>query len=158
MDKEAETIIRAVCDTSVLVPSRYRKKFHQAAEAGLFVPMWSPWIIGELYRVLSWKWAETHGTTDEQWRVCSEKANTMMLLLEQCWTLVDSRQPWPLAWSSLEDEFDKPVFATAVRGGAHYVVSNNTHDFLPANKQGRHVWQGIEYMTAPVFLSDVLRI
>lgn len=32
-----------------------------AAQLELFTPIWSPWIIGELYRVLTWNWAKKKG-------------------------------------------------------------------------------------------------
>ena len=44
---------RAVLDTSTLVPAGSRRLLHEAADAGLYTAIWSPWIIGELYRVLN---------------------------------------------------------------------------------------------------------
>ncbi|MHB1610071.1 MAG: PIN domain-containing protein [Sulfobacillus sp.] len=156
MENESTSIIRAVCDTSVLVPSGYRKRLQEAAVAGLFTPIWSPWIIGELYRILSWKWTVKHGPSDLEQRRCSKNANQMMLLLEPYWELVSSTPPWPASWPQLTDSFDEPIFATAFRGQAQYVISNNTNDFPPEDAQKRHIWQGIEYMPASVFLRDVL--
>ena len=149
-------MIRAVCDTSVLVPETTRTALHGAATDGLFQPVWSPWIIGELYRVLTWKWARTHGVSETERRRCSDAANAMMELMLDVWRLVDVARPWPPTWPALGDRWDVPIWATAVASGAPYVVSDNRHDFPPANPQGRHIWQGVEYLPARVFLSDIL--
>ena len=45
--------VRAVVDTSSLVPARLRRDLQQAAELGAVTAIWSPWIIAELNRVLS---------------------------------------------------------------------------------------------------------
>ncbi len=47
--------IRAVIDTSSLVPSLLRKELQQLAASGAFTAIWSPWIIAELNRVLVWR-------------------------------------------------------------------------------------------------------
>lgn len=82
----------------------------------------------------------------------------MMRLLQDRWELVSIPEPWPAAWPQLIDANDFPIWATAVVGSAQYVVSNNTRDFPPADQQGRHTWQGIEYLPSTVFLSDILGI
>jgi hypothetical protein len=48
--------IRAVLDTSVLVPAALRQDLQSLAQANLFTGIWSPWIIAELNRVLTWRW------------------------------------------------------------------------------------------------------
>ena len=58
-----------------------------------------------------------------------------------------------LAWQWLNRV---PIWQTAVVAGAHYVVSQNTHDFPPP-VLGRHVYGGVEYLTAIEFIEDVLR-
>jgi hypothetical protein len=56
--------IRAVLDTSALVPSRVRRELQAAAQAGLYVGYWSPWIIAELNRVLTWRWIQRASPPD----------------------------------------------------------------------------------------------
>jgi hypothetical protein len=63
------------------------------------------------------------------------------------------RAPWP----GLADLGDAPIWATAVAAGARNVVSQNTADFPPL-VDGRHVYQGIEYLTAIGFVEDMLRL
>lgn len=53
----------------------------------------------------------------------------------------------------LED--DGPIWETAVVAGAQFVVSHNTSDFPPLI-QGRHVFGGVEYLTAVEFIQDIL--
>ena len=51
----ARPAIRAVLDTNVLVPPGLRRDLQNAAQEGAFEALWSPWIIAELNRVLTWK-------------------------------------------------------------------------------------------------------
>lgn len=71
------------------------------------------------------------------------------------------------AESPLRDPDDASVWATAVVGGADYVISHNTRHFPPlvrgevligdrAMSAARHIHQGIEFLTAIGFIADVL--
>jgi predicted nucleic acid-binding protein len=59
------------------------------------------------------------------------------------------------SWPSMRDANDVPVWDTATAADASYVISHNTTDFPPL-VDGRHTWQGIEYLTAIEFIEDVL--
>jgi hypothetical protein len=61
----------------------------------------------------------------------------------------------PGAWAGLSDPDDVPIWQTAVVAGAQYVVSQNTRHFPPLVR-GRHVHDGVEYLTAIEFIEDVL--
>jgi hypothetical protein len=50
-----------------------------------------------------------------------------------------------------------PIWATAVTAGAQYVVSHDISDFPPL-VAGRHIYQGIEYLTAIEFIQNVLGV
>ncbi|HWE64854.1 MAG TPA: PIN domain-containing protein [Chloroflexota bacterium] len=162
--------IRAVVDTSVLVPARLRAELQSLAYDGAFTAIWSPWIIAELYRTLTWQWIERTvvsattaagdmvtacDLTTANWTRCGESAKRMMeiLLSTPNWELVDPRPPYPPVWESLDDIWDYPIWAAAVVGHARYVVSNNTHDYPPAGADGRHVHDGIEYVSGTDFLA-----
>lgn len=102
--------IRALLDTSVLVPVRTRIALLGAARSGVFVAVWSPWIIAELNRVLTWLWLERTGgvLSPANQRACSNAANAMMVLLLDAFVLVDphgvdTRADW------LNDPFDFPI-------------------------------------------------
>ncbi|HYI16539.1 MAG TPA: hypothetical protein VEX37_14175, partial [Thermomicrobiales bacterium] len=61
----------------------------------------------------------------------------------------------PSPWPSMRDANDILVWDTATAAGARYVISHNTTDFPPL-VDGRHTWQGIEYLTAIEFIDDAL--
>lgn len=65
------------------------------------------------------------------------------------------REELPEPWSQLTDQDDAPVWATAQLGGAAFVVSHNTRHFPPL-ASGKHVYQGIEYLTAVEFIEEIL--
>lgn len=117
-------------------------------------PVWSEWIIAETWRVLTWRWLTAHGPVDEV--VLTQSANRMLRRLLQVMQLVSlygavGASPWP----GLRDVEDVPIWTTAVAAGAQYVISHNTMDFPPL-VEGRHVYRGIEYLTAIEFIEDVL--
>jgi PIN domain len=147
-------VIRAVLDTSVLVPRHSREALQIAAQEDLYTALWSPWIIAELHRVLTWRWiqATANDVSPDNQRRCSRAAKAMMRILVSTFELVDVRPPFPTAWENLGDEDDMPIWATAVIGHATHVVSNNTRDYPPPQPDGRHVYQGIEYISARDFL------
>ncbi len=148
-------MIRAALDTSVLVPRSYREALQIAAQDGLYVALWSPWIIAELHRVLTWRWVErTHGDISlANQQACGRAAKTMMRILMPTFQLVDVRLPSPPAWIGLTDMDDVPVWATAVVGNATHVVSENSHDYPPLSPDGRNVYHGVEYLSAARFLA-----
>ena len=122
--------LRAVLDTNVLVPARLRRELQQAAQLGVFVGIWSPWIIAELNRVLEWRWIKDPpvGTpagdlSDANERRCAEAAKTMMEWLLPSFELVNPLSPYPPAWESLSDAWDHPIWAAAKAGNAGYIVS-----------------------------------
>ncbi len=145
----------AVLDTSVLVPPRSRRELQVTAQVGLFVGYWSPWIIAELNRVLTWRWIQRASPPDlsrANEQRCSVAAHIMMELLLATFQLVNPLPPYPPAWEQLADVWDHPVWAAAKACGAQYVVSENTRDYPPAQLDGRHVYEGIEYLSSTAFL------
>jgi hypothetical protein len=79
----AEKVIRAVLDTSVLVPETLRRELQQIADVGLFEGIWSSWIVAELNRVLTIRWLD-HNDCDLSTagqRIISLSAKNMMRIL-----------------------------------------------------------------------------
>lgn len=147
--------MRAVLDTSVLVPPHLRRELQVAAQAGLFTAYWSPRIIAELNRVLTWRWIQRTSPPDlsrANEQQCSVAAHTMMTLLISTFHLVKTIPPYPPAWHTLTDQWDHPVWAAAKLCQAHYVISENTRDFPPGQPDGRHSHEEIEYLTGEAFL------
>lgn len=157
--KSLEPAIRAVVDTSSLVPAMQRRELQQAAQLGIFTAIWSPWIIAELNRVLVWHWIKDAPATrarddlsDANEKRCGEAANRMMEWLLSCFEVVAPVPPYPPAWETLSDAWDHPVWAAAVAGQARYVISENTHHYPPRGSDGRHIYQGVEYISGRAFL------
>jgi hypothetical protein len=149
---------RAVLDTSALVPPRLRIALQQAADNGQFIAIWPPWIVAELYRVLTWRWLErTRNYSAANYAACGRSAKTMMALLIATFETVSPVPPYPPAWPTLADLDDYPIWAAARLGRADYVVSNNSRDFPPPGPDGRHRYEGIEYLTAQEFLGRLVR-
>jgi len=80
----------------------------------------------------------------------------MMTLLLSAFEIVNPRPPYPEAWGDLTDIDDHPIWAAAVEGKAQYVVSDNIGDYPPQQPDGRHVHQGIEYISGQGFLTMLL--
>lgn len=145
------TIVRAVVDTSSLVQSALRRELQEAAAFETFVPLWSPWIVAELNRVLTWRWIKDpppHITRNDlsnaNEKRCADMAKRMMELLIPVFEVVTPRPPYPPAWATLTDRWDEPIWAAAKVGNAQYVVSENTHHYPPRGPDGRHRHEGIE--------------
>jgi len=117
--------------------------------------VWSPWIIAELNRVLTWRWIKDNDLSQANEQACSESAKEMMSLLLPVFDLINPLPPYPAPWETLIDEWDHPIYAAAVASQAHYVISENTHDYPPRNADGFHVYNSIEYLSGRRFLGRV---
>jgi predicted nucleic acid-binding protein len=148
-----------VLDSSVLVPFWSRTALQQLAvrDQPPFIPVWSEWIIAETWRVLTWRWLERRtGMTTTDWQQLADTANRMMRYLLPAMRHASLHgYSGPDSWPSMRDANDVPVWDTATAVDASYVISHNTTDFPPL-VDGRHTWQGIEYLTAIEFIEDVL--
>lgn len=149
----------AVLDSSVLVALWSRIVLQRLAERTppLYVPLWSEWIVGETWRTLAWRWLNRAAHPDElEWQSLTTAANAMMRRLLRVVQMVSLQgYDGPDAWPQLRDPDDVPIWHTAVRGGAGYVVSQNTRDFPPL-VDGRHTYADVEYLTAIEFVEDLL--
>jgi hypothetical protein len=96
--------LRAVLDTSALVPAAQREDLQSLAQAGFYRGIWSPWIIAELNRVLTWRWirASRGDLSRANERACSRAAQRMMALLYATFELVHPEPPYPPAWAGAD--------------------------------------------------------
>lgn len=152
--------IRAVVDTSSLVPVSLRRDLQQAAQLGTFTAIWSPWIIAELNRVLTWRWLKhppaglaSGDLSRASERRCSLAAKQMMQWLLPSFELVHPLPPYPSVWEHLTDIWDHPIWAAAKLGQAGYVISENQHDYPPRQTDGRHSYEGVEFLNGTAFLA-----
>ena len=147
-------MIRAVIDTSTLVGQARRRDLQEAAALGLFEAIWSPWIVAELNRVLTWRAIERSGCdlSAAHRNRLSASSKAMMEYLTATFTMVDPKPPHPPPWDDLSDPWDIPIWAAAKASGATYVVSENTDDYPTRQPDGRYVHEGIEYVRGDAFL------
>lgn len=151
---------RAVIDASVFRQSAERIALVKLAQDGVFQAVWSDWIVGETWRLLTWqRIAEALQSRPPRamdrplWREISRSANAMMRVCAPAFELVRYVDGLGIAvWPGLEEN-DQPVFATAVAARATFVVSMNTHDFPPPNARGKRIWAGMEYLTPSTFMA-----
>jgi len=146
--------IVAILDTSALYSPRQRAELQRLASEGAFIGVWSPWIIAELTRVLTWDWIRKNAndTSDAEHRRCSQSCKKMMAILLPTFQLINPLPPFPIPWDRLTDVWDVPIWAAAVKAGAHYVVSENTHHFPPRDGAGKYRHGGVEYIHPKHFL------
>lgn len=78
-----------------------------------------------------------------------------MAILLPTFTTIAPVPPYPLAWETLRDQWDYPIWAAAKEGRARYVVSENSRDYPPALADGRHIHEDIEYMSARAFIATL---
>ena len=107
--------------------------------------------------MLAWRWCVAAPQRDAAERqALVRSANRMLRRMMPVTTLVTLRgYAGPPPWPGLRDPDDAPIWETAIVAGARYVVSQNTHHFPPL-VQGRHVYGGVDYLTAIEFVEDVL--
>ena len=149
----------AVLDSSVLVPAWSRVVLQRlaASPSRPYIPVWSEWIIAETWRVLTWQWIARTGRAGAiDSRRLSRAANAMLSRMLDVMSLVSLHSGTaPATWPQLRDENDAPIWQTAVLANARYVVSHNMDDFPPL-VDGRHAYEGVEYLTTIEFVEDVL--
>jgi len=78
----------------------------------------------------------------------------MMEQMSAYFLVADPKPPLAEGWPNLSDENDAPIWASATLMRANYVVSNNIRHFPPKDN-GRHVYEGIEYVTPEQFLQII---
>lgn len=140
---------KVFCDTSVLVPFQTRKILVSAAAGGEINPYWSPWILAELNRVLTWKWIVKDKGSEKE---CSIQSKKMMRYMLPYFRIVDPVPPYLDGKDVIPDPDDLPVWAAAKKINAKFLISNNTKDFPPANTEGLYIYEGIEWITAKKFI------
>lgn len=107
--------------------------------------------------MLTWDWVRTHGATTTSERECSLAAKRMMVYLLPTFELVSPLPPYPPAWEERADIWDQPIWAAAILGRAHYVVSENRRHFPPRQPDSSHTHAGITYLSGRDFLALLLK-
>ena len=137
-------------DTCVLWPSRQRDFFLSLAVEGLYRPVWSPVVLGELRyeeeaKLLARGEAPTIAAARAD-RLIDAMAGQFSDALAHGWERLDGT-------FGLPDPHDEHVLAAAVVAGASAVVTHNHRDF-PATSMP---W-GIEVMTPARFATTTVEL
>ena len=143
----------AVLDTSVLYGTTSRRALVEAIRQGRFDGVWSPHIIGELYRVLTIRWLRENGFDTRSLTDLSRASKDMMDVLLAALTLVDTSPTADEALVTMNDADDFHLVRAARLAGAGFVVSANTRDFPKRNARNQHVFDGIEFVECAPFLA-----
>ena len=125
----------------------------QAALDGTFDGILSAHVIGELYRILTIRWIRKNGDGAESERELSRLSKDMMDVLLAAFTLVDTGPQEGEVAIALPDGDDYHLVRAARLASATHVVSENVRDFPPADGDGRHRYEGIEFLTAAQFFT-----
>lgn len=135
--------VRAVLDTSALI-GRDRHELVFNSRQGYYEIVWSAFIISEFTRVRQ-RLALKHGQPEPEYRAAINASIRELASLTAYadYTLLTggNYDQW------LKDPDDEPILATALVGGASYIVSTNTHDYPPGD-----VFAGVRYLTPRAFL------
>ncbi|MBI4492306.1 MAG: PIN domain-containing protein [Chloroflexi bacterium] len=151
--------LRAVIDTCVFPHTRrWLAPLIDHARNGHVKLFWSPAIIAEANRLLTWLWLDRHDSalTDAAWNRCSAAAHRMFARLTTVFHVSEDRPPPEALWSPRPlDEWDVPIWTAAVRAKADFIVTENLKDGPPPDGQGLRRHGDITYVHPDQFLALV---
>jgi hypothetical protein len=121
---------------------------------------WSPLIIAEAHRTLTWLWLRRHGTDldEANWERCSIDAKAMFAHATRMFEVVDDRPPYPALWAEpVRDQWDVPIFTAARNATAHFVVTTNLRHGPPRDREfaDMRMWDQVIYISPGHFLDFV---
>jgi len=138
--------LRAVIDSCVFPVSRWLEPILLTAQAGFVVPLWFPCIIDEVSRFRTVQWIKSRGVpaTNRDRRRLSEESHRWFHAVSAALQVVEDRPPLEPMWTpNPSDEEDAPIWTAAVRGKAHFVITQNLRDGPPINAAGIRTHVGI---------------
>jgi hypothetical protein len=149
--------ISALIDACVLVhTNRWVIPLLDVAHKGLVRPLWSPLIISEVNRVLTWRWIKRHrgDLTDSEWRQCSTASKRWFAELTTVFRVVEDCPPQVPLWAEVvPDEWDAPLWTAAKRGEASFIVTENLEDGPPLGPDGIREHDGVYVVHPDTFLA-----
>lgn len=152
--------LRAVIDANVFGrTSTWLRDIVDAAHSGFITPIWSPSIVAEASRLLTWLWLRRHSAplTDASWRDYSVIAHRWFGHMTAVFEVVEDRPPHEALWAEApRDLEDVAVWNAAIRSGAEFVVTANLRHGPPENEIGLRMYRGITYLHPEAFLEVVL--
>jgi hypothetical protein len=157
VDPPGDRLPRAVIDTCVFGHlQQWISPLIDAARNGDAELLWSPTIIAETHRLLTWRWLRRHGAdlSRRSWDSCSDQAKAFWRWVRPAFSVVDDRPPDEHLWTDRpRDEWDIPLWNAAVRGGAGFIVTENLRDGPPPDTEGVRRHAGITFINPDDFLA-----
>jgi hypothetical protein len=144
-----------VVDANVFPRTRWLRQLIAASRAGSLELVWSPLIIAESNRLLTWLWLERRGgdLSDASWRRCSADAKRMFAHLTAVFRVVDDRPPAAELWTPAPaDAWDVPIWTAALRAEADVILSANLADGPPPDERGVQAFAGVDFLEPERFL------
>jgi hypothetical protein len=124
-------------------------------EDGLLIAVWSPLIICEVNKLLTWLWIERHGgsLSDSAWRQCSSDFRKWHTHVAIHFRVIEDRPPQVEMWTqNPRDPWDQPIWTAAVRSqdvfqATHVlVITENLIDGPPPDRDGVRHHEGVLYV------------
>ena len=147
--------LRVVIDACVFPQTkRWLVPLIDASKTGYIILIWSPLIIAESNRVLTWLWLKRHGRefSNSTWRQCSTDFKRMFGRLTSVFHVIEDSPPLAEAWIEPSDVWDIPIWTAAKRGSADFIVTENLSDGPPRNEEGFREYDGIVFSHPDEFL------
>jgi hypothetical protein len=159
MGPPGNRLLRAVIDTCVFGRlNQWINPLIKASIHGDVELIWSPMIIAETHRLLTWAWLRRHGGdfSRQSWIACSAQAKAFWRWARPAFRVVDDGPPDEPSWTDRpRDEWDIPLWNAAVRSGAAFVVTENLRDGPPRDAEGIRRHAGIVFIHPDDFLALV---
>lgn len=151
--------IIAVIDACVFPRRSWLDPLLLSAREGYIVPFWSPCIITEVNRFLTWQWLRLYGgdQSPASWRACSADSKKWFSIMTSVFRVVDDCPPAEPVWDSPRDAWDIPLWSAAKRCDARFIVTANLKDGPPADENGLRIFEGVTWIHPEAFADEVDR-
>jgi hypothetical protein len=134
-----------VVDSCIFPHRKWLTTILDGARSGAVIPVWSPLIIAEVNRLLTWLWLKrAHGDQSEAaWKRCSDDSKAWFSTMTTVFRVIDDHPPYEQTWSDEPaDAWDIPIWTAATRaqhrfrGAPIFIVTDNLKDGPPKDKHG----------------------
>jgi len=125
------------------------------ARDGFVKPVWSPLILTEVNRLLTWLWLRKNGGDQREasWRRCSAASKIWFSIVTRVFRVVDDHPPHEQTWSEEPaDAWDVPIWTAAIRarrqfpGVPVFIVTENLKDGPPRDEGGLQVFRSVGFI------------